>query len=314
PTRGINPKRTTSSTNPSSTSRTSPVSKSVRSTASTKATACSTSTLTSAWTAAPASPSARWKRSSTRTTCPASGRTSRPPTRPSSPRVRTRSARPVGRPRSAPWSATPSSWPTPPPPSTASRQRRGPGDPPGPRSLLPEWLVGRVVGPARAAQQEPAGGQQHQPKAEEQRRVRPGEGEGVLGLAWGGEAAVGGHHEHAAVVLPHGRLEGAVLAQVHRDLLAEGPVGVGLDVELVGGLLAGLDVDHPDPDLLVGRQSLAGHDQLGALGAGEHQRLGGPGGRDREDEEPGKHQQELGERLATHQGDASLRQAWLAMV
>jgi hypothetical protein len=31
-------------------------------------------------------------------------------------------------------------------------------------------------------------------------------------------------------------------------------------------------------------------------------------------QEPGQHQQELGERLAAHQGDASLRQAWLAMV
>ena len=40
------------------------------STPSTRATACSTSTLTSAWTAAPASLSARWRPSSTRTTCP----------------------------------------------------------------------------------------------------------------------------------------------------------------------------------------------------------------------------------------------------
>ena len=34
----------------------------------------------------------------------------------------------------------------------------------------------------------------------------------------------------------------------------------------------------------------------------------------RQGEEPDQHQQELGERLATHQGDACLRQAWLAMV
>jgi GAF domain-containing protein len=101
---------------------------------------------------------------------------------------------------------------------------------------------------------------------------------------------------------------------VHGDLPGEGAVGVGLDVELVGGLLAGLDVDHADPDLLIGRQAFAGHDELGALGAGEHQGLGGGGRRDGEDEEPGEHEQELGEQLASHQGDASLRQAWLAMV
>jgi hypothetical protein len=105
-----------------------------------------------------------------------------------------------------------------------------------------------------------------------------------------------------------------VLAQVHRDLLAEGAVGVGGHVELAGGLLAGLDVDHTDPHLFVGGQPLGVHDQLGALGAGEDQGLGGPGDGDGQDDEPGKHQQELGERLASHQGDASLRQAWLAMV
>jgi len=144
--------------------------------------------------------------------------------------------------------------------------------------------------------------------------VRPGEGEGVLRLAGGDEAGVGGHHQDVAVLAPHGRLERRVLAQVHGDLLDEGPVRVGVHVELAGGLLAGLDVDHADPHLLVRRQVLAGDDELGALGAREDEGLGGAGGRDRQHEEPGQHQQELGERLSTHQGDASLRQAWLAMV
>jgi hypothetical protein len=123
---------------------------------------------------------------------------------------------------------------------------------------------------------------------------------------------VGGDHEHVAVLLPHGRLERRMLPKVHGDLLDEGAVRVGVDVELAGGLLAGLDVDHADPNLLVGRQVLAGHDQLGALRAGEDEGLGGAGGGNRQGQEPGQHQQELGERLPLHQGDASSRQAWLA--
>ena len=61
------------------------------------------------------------------------------------------------------------------------------------------------------------------------------------------------------------------------------------------------------------RQSLAGDDELGADLAGEDERLGRRWRRSCQGEEPDQHQQELGERLAMHQGDALL-QAWLAMV
>jgi len=107
--------------------------------------------------------------------------------------------------------------------------------------------------------------------------------------------------------------QGAITEAKNRVASGKDVWVVGVDVELAAHLGAGLDVDHRDPDRVILGQVLAGEDQLGALGARQDQGLGGPGGRDHQEEQGRQHQQEHGERLAaTHQDDASLRQAWLA--